>query len=232
MQSFISFFVQKVTDEWGVSYTPTKFGIFTFLVILILLLLFACYFSNSDKHFHTKQLIISAMAMALAFVTSLIKIIDMPMGGSVTLFSMLFICLIGYWFGLQAGLCTAIAYGFLQLICDPYIISFPQMLIDYIFAFGALGLSGLFHDKKHGCILGYTVAVLGRYFFAVLSGIVFFGSSASAYNMSAFVYSIVYNGAYIGLEYVLTIIVLQIPAVKKALVSVKNLASYDTKQTN
>ena len=54
------------------------------------------------------------------------------MGGSVTLFSMFYITLIGYWFGPGAGLMTAIAYGLLQLFVDPYIISFPQMLIDYL----------------------------------------------------------------------------------------------------
>lgn len=61
---------------------------------------------------------------------------------------MLFLVLIGYWYGLRAGLMTAIAYGFLQLVSDPYIISIPQMLVDYIFAFGALGLSGLFSKSK------------------------------------------------------------------------------------
>ena len=81
------------------------------------------------------------MAIAAAFVTSDIKLFHLPFGGSITLFSMLFLVLIGYWYGLRAGLMTAIAYGFLQLVSDPYIISIPQMLVDYIFAFGALGLS-------------------------------------------------------------------------------------------
>ena len=88
------------------------------------------------------------MAIAAAFVTSEIKLFHLPFGGSITLFSMLFLVLIGYWYGLRAGLMTAIAYGFLQLVSDPYIISIPQMLVDYIFAFGALGLSGLFSSTK------------------------------------------------------------------------------------
>lgn len=88
---------------------------------------------------------------------------------------MLFLVLIGYWYGLRAGLMTAIAYGFLQLVSDPYIISIPQMLVDYIFAFGALGLSGLFSKSKNGLVKGYIAGVLGRYFFAFLSGMIFFG---------------------------------------------------------
>lgn len=41
------------------------------------------------------------------------------MGGSVTLFSMLFIVLTGYWFGVRTGITTAVAYGILQLLINP-----------------------------------------------------------------------------------------------------------------
>ena len=146
------------------------------------------------------------------------------MGGSVTLFSMLFICLIGYWYGIGTGLTAAVAYGFLQLIVDPYIISVPQMLVDYIFAFGALGLSGLFSKSKYGLIKGYIVGVLGRYFFAFLSGLIFFGSYAADYGMAAPVYSLVYNGAYLGLEALFTLILLFIPPVNSALKRIKEMA--------
>ena len=39
----------------------------------------------------------------------MIKFANLPMGGSVTLFSMLFIALIGYWYGPYVGLMTAVA---------------------------------------------------------------------------------------------------------------------------
>ena len=54
------------------------------------------------KHFRkitTKQLVFSSAAIALAMVTSMIKLFELPMGGSVTLLSMLFITLVGYWYG-------------------------------------------------------------------------------------------------------------------------------------
>ena len=97
-----------------------------------------------------RKLVFSAMGIALAMVTSYIKVWEMPMGGSVTLLSMLFICLIGYWFGPKYGILTGAAYGILQFVIDPYFLSVPQLLFDYPFAFGALGLSGLFHDRKYG----------------------------------------------------------------------------------
>lgn len=223
----MSIFAKEIVDEeWGNYFELTGIGYGALIAVMLVILLGACFLSgkrNGTKKFSTRQLVFSAMAMALAMVTSMIKVIDMPMGGSVTLFSMLFICLIGYWYGLRGGLMTAIAYGFLQLIVDPYIISIPQMLTDYIFAFGALGLSGIFAKSKGGLIKGYIIGVLGRYFFSFLSGMIFFGSYASDYNMSAPVYSLIYNGAYLGLEGVITLILLALPPVNKGLSKVKTM---------
>ena len=87
-----------------------------------------------------KKLVFSAMGIALAMVTSYIKVWEMPMGGSVTLLSMLFISLIGYWFGARYGILTGAAFGILQFIIDPYMVSLPQVILDYPHGFGALGL--------------------------------------------------------------------------------------------
>ena len=57
---------------------------------------------------------------------------------------------------------SSVAYGLLQFVIDPVFYSIPQLLVDYPLAFGALGLSGFFHDSKHGLIKGYIVGVLGR----------------------------------------------------------------------
>lgn len=223
----MSFFVNEVLDEeWGNYFELTGAGYGALIALMLGLLLAACFISGKKekKRFGTRQLVFSAMAMALAMVTSMIKVVDMPMGGSVTLFSMLFICLIGYWYGPKGGLMAAVAYGVLQLIVDPYIISIPQMLTDYILAFGALGLSGIFSKAKHGLAKGYIAGVLGRFFFTFLSGMIFFGSYAASYNMTAPVYSFLYNGAYLGLEALLTLILAAIPAVSRGLAGVKRMA--------
>ena len=223
----LNFFAVPVTDEWGTTYQLTTAGFTALVLVMIALLLLACFIGGSVKkpHFSTRQLVFSAMAIAAGMVTSFIKLIDMPMGGSVTLLSMLFICLIGYWYGLGAGLMTAIAYGFLQLVVDPYILSLPQMLTDYIFAFGALGLSGLFSKSKNGLIKGYLAGVLGRYFFSFLSGMIFFGLYATDYGMSAPVYSLTYYGAYLGAEAVITVVILCLPPIKKVMVQLKRMAT-------
>ncbi len=122
-----------------------------------------------------KQLAFCAMAIALGTVLSNIKLFHFPTGGSITLLSMLVICLPGYWFGLGAGIATGVAYGVLQLLIDPYVLYPLQLVVDYLLAFGALGLSGLFSNAKLGLIKGYIAGVLGRYVFAVISGWIFFG---------------------------------------------------------
>lgn len=223
----MSFFATEIVDkEWGNYFELTTAGYTVLIIMMLAVLLAGCLISNPSgkKKISTKALVFSAMAVALAMVTSMIKLIDMPMGGSVTLCSMLFICLIGYLFGLRTGLTAAIAYGFLQLIIDPYIISIPQMLTDYIFAFGALGLSGICKEKKHGLIKGYLLGVLSRYFFTFLSGMIFFGSYASSYHMTAFTYSLLYNDAYIGLEALITVAVLLLPPVSKGVLYIKQMS--------
>ena len=221
----MSFFVTPYVDEYGdTTYNLTAAGYTGLIILFIALLLLGAAIFGNKKKMSTKQLVFSAMAIALATVTSMIKLFEMPMCGSVTLFSMLFIVLIGYWYGLGGGLTVAIAYGVLQLLLDPYILSFPQMLVDYILAFGALGLAGIFHNSKHGLIKGYIVAVLGRYFFSFLSGWIFFGMYAPDNFPNAVVYSLAYNGSYLGAEALITLIVIAIPPVAKALQTVKNQA--------
>ena len=169
----------------------------------------------------TKKLVYSALGIALALVTSYIKLWEMPMGGSVTLLSMLFVCLIGYWFGLKYGLITGIAFGLLQFIIDPYMLSIPQVILDYPFAFGALGLSGLFCNKKFGLQIGYVLGVVGRFVCSTLSGVIFFADYAPD-GMNPWVYSIAYQGSYLGVEMVLTLIIISIPPVANALSLVKS----------
>lgn len=178
-----------------------------------------------DKNikFSTKQLTYSAVALALAVVCSMIKFANLPMGGSCTLCSMFFVTLIGYWFGPYVGLTSAFAYGLLQFIIEPVFYTIPQMFLDYLLAFGALGLSGFFSSRKHGLQLGYISAVIGRYIFTVISGVVFFGAYAPE-GTPAIVYSLGYNATYIVPEAIVTLIIISIPAVTKALAAVKKNA--------
>lgn len=225
-----------VVNEWDeTTYVPTTLGSVLLAVIFIVLLAGAVLTArahmkkqsdtdiNKNRMLSVKQMVFCAMAIALGTVLSNIKLFHFPTGGSITLLSMLIICLPGYFFGLGAGLLSGVAYGVLQLIIDPYVLSPMQMVVDYFLAFGALGLSGLFTDQKNGLIKGYVAAIIGRYVFAVISGWIFFGTYAWD-GWGALPYSLVYNAIYIFAEAVVTVIILFLPPVKAAFVRVKKMA--------
>lgn len=221
------FATQYVNDWDEVCYQPTALGYATLVIVGLLCVGLALWIvrrsGKGGKRITTRQTMFSAMAMALATVTSMIKLFDAPMGGSVTLCSMLFIVLIGYWYGPKVGILTGVAYGILQLVIDPYILSLPQMIVDYPLAFGALGISGFFANSKNGLQKGYLAGIFGRWVFAFLSGCIFFAYYAwEGWNPA--VYSAVYNLSYIGIEGVITLIIISLPPVKHALASVKKLA--------
>lgn len=225
----MNIFFAAPTDEWGdnaLKLTPAGIAaIAAVVIILIAITLIVRQKKQHSKKITTKQLVFSAMAIALAMVASMIKLFDLPMGGSITLMSMLFVVLIGYWYGPYVGIMTAVAYGLLQFVLEPIFYTVPQMITDYPLAFGALGLSGFFYKKKHGLIIGYIVGVLGRYFFAFLSGLIFFAAYAEGSGMSAPIYSLAYNGSYLITEAVVTLVIIALPPVANALKSIKKIAT-------
>ena len=228
----MSFFATPTTNSWNENVfklTPT--GLVSVAILIALFVIVAIILRPNKvgniKAIATTQLVFSAAAMALAIVTAEIKFTRLPMGGSITLFSMLFIVLIGYWYGLKAGLMTGFAYGLLQFLMDPVFYSPVQLLIDYPLAFGALGLSGLFAEKKNGLLKGYILGVIGRYIFACISGVVFFGHYAPE-GTPATIYSLTYNATYIVPEAIATMIIISIPAVSKAMNYVRNKATYSS----
>lgn len=167
------------------------------------------------------------MAIALATViATVIKLPSLPNGGSVTLFSMLLVTLVGYWYGPKVGIIAAVGYGILQFITGPYVVHPLQVVIDYPLAFGALGLSGFFSGKKNGLLKGYLAGVFGRFFFASVSGLVFYTVyvESLAENMVAIWASLVYNMTYILPEAVITVMLISLPSVKAALVKLKEMA--------
>ena len=157
-----------VNGEGGL--TTAGYAVSVVLMLVSLAAGLALADRNGKRGFSAKQLAYCAMALALAYVTSFIKVFKLPYGGSVTLLSMLFIVLVANWYGVKTGLLVGFAYGMLQFLQEPYVLSVFQVCCDYVLAFAALGLAGAFRNKKHGLLVGYIVAVLARGVFHTLGG--------------------------------------------------------------
>lgn len=208
-----------VTAEGGLT-TAGYTAAIAAVVIFALVVLFLLKKRSSGSKMTAQQLAVCAVALALAYVTSYIKLWNMPFGGSVTLFSMLFIVLIGYWYGARIGILTGLVYGIFQFLQEPYVLSFFQVCCDYILAFGIMGIAGFFkNSKKHGLLKAYLAAILARGAFHALGGYLYWMSYMPENfpkSLTA-VYPIVYNYSFILAEGILTLAVISIPAVSKAL---------------
>ena len=208
----------------------TAAGYAVTIIAGIILFLAAAFFAakaSSKKRMSTKQLVFCAAALALAYLTSYIKLFEMPWGGSVTLFSMLFVVLIGNWYGPKTGLLVGLAYGIIQFIQEPYVLSFFQVCCDYILAFAALGVAGFFARSKYGLVKGYIIAVIARGVFHALGGYLYWMDYMpdNFPKALASLYPILYNYSYLLVEGVITVIIISIPAVSKALGRVKQMAA-------
>ncbi len=201
-------------------------------VLLVALILCAIIVDRKQKNtkFSAKRLAVCGVCLALGFVLSYIKF-EMPYGGSVTAFSMLCICIIGYFYGIKAGLLSAVAYSILQFFQSggSYMLSPFQVCCDYFFAFTALGITGFFYKKENKFVLGYLLSIFVRGLFHTIGGYLYWMDymPENFPQSIAVLYPIVYNYSYILLEGIITIGVLQIPAVKKMFKRLQVIASTD-----
>lgn len=132
-----------------------------------------------------QRLVESGVLIGLATVLSLVKLWQMPLGGSITLCSMLPIMLLAYKYRLKWGLLCGFLYGIVQLMIDLGQISgwgltaftlTGSILFDYLIAFTCLGLAGLYGKGRGRFILGMVTAAGARLVSHVISGTIFFGA--------------------------------------------------------
>lgn len=184
-------------------------------VICLLVAMAVCIFISAKRaKWNAAMIAKAAMCIALSYLLSMIKVFRMPMGGTVTLASMLPLVLFAVAYGPLEGIVIGCTYGLLQLLIDPYVIHPLQLLVDYPMAYASVVLAcvaNVLPVKKAfklpiAVILGY----LGRYLMAVLSGCVFFAEYAGEQN--ALIYSLVYNISYIGPEMIACAALMFIPS--------------------
>ena len=155
----------------------------------------------------TKKMVECAVLLAIATVLSLIKIVDLPYGGSVTIASMLPVVIISYRHGLGYGLISGTLYGLIQQLLGLNTLSYVTtwqsilavILLDYVVAFMVIGLGGIFRksvpNQAAAMTLGSMLVCVLRYICHVISGCTVW-AGLSIPTSAAFVYSLAYNASY------------------------------------
>ena len=212
--------------------TENGYGALVVIAILVMILIDVLRGRKAnaagEKRLPVTTVTFAGASIALAYVLSFIKIYPMPWGGAVTLLSMFFVAYVGYLFGPGVGFAAAFVYSILQFIQDggSYMLSPFQVCCDYFLAFTALGASGFFRNKKNGLVIGYVFAVILRGLFHTVGGYLYWMDYMPENFPSslAVIYPFAYNYAYLIPEMILTVIVILLPPVKKALNRVKAMA--------
>ena len=172
------------------------------LVVAVGLLVYLVKRPEKQGKTDVRALTYGALCMAMSFVLSYIKLWSMPLGGSVTLASMLPLLWYSNQFGVKNGLIAGAAYGLLQLIQKPEIYHWVQVLLDYPLAFMMLGLAGCVKNLQLGSVIG----VAGRWVCHILSGAIFFAEWVPEGWSNAWVYSAAYNGAYLLVDLIICLV--------------------------
>ncbi|HML68568.1 MAG TPA: energy-coupled thiamine transporter ThiT [Clostridia bacterium] len=165
------------------------------------------------KPSRTQSLVYGALSITLAFVLSYFKLFSLPLGGTITLLSMLPIFAYAAYFGPVYGFTAAFAFSLLQVVQGAYIVHPVQFILDYFVAFTLLGTAAFFPKNLP---LGAAVAGFLRMMASTVSGAVFFGSYAADYGFSnPWVYSLIYNFLTIGVDTILCVVVATLPPVQR-----------------
>ena len=184
-------------DKVEVFSAPIALG----LVLLGVVLIFSF---GGNTRFSTKETAFAAVALALSYALSFIKIFSMPQGGSLTPASILPLLIFAYYFDWKKGIIVGLIYSFLQLMQSPQIYHPIQVILDYPLAFTSVFVVGFFKPLgKKGFFIGAVCFGLIRYLCHVLSGSIFFGAWD---NIDSWTFSLIYN-SYVLIDLAITLVI-------------------------
>lgn len=174
----------------------------------------------------TRKLTESSLMVAFATVLGMLKLVEMPYGGSVTMASMLPIVIISYRSGIAMGLGSGLVFAVIQQLLGlnnlSYVTGWQSVLavifLDYVFAFTVVGFGGVFKgkinvfatdfSKRQSVELGTGMALVCflRYLCHTIAGATVW-AGLSIPTEAALIYSIGYNATYMIPETLVSVIV-------------------------
>lgn len=159
--------------------------------------------------------------VALSTILSLLPVVEMKNGGAVTVLSMLPVLTIGLKFGYVWGLGSSTVFMLIQLILGIFAdgvfanlqsggVIAASVILDYVIPFTILGLTafampGRKRRPSSIKILGtFSVLIFARFICHFISGMTVWAQWDDGF-VSVLLNSLKYNGAYMGIEFALTI---------------------------
>lgn len=191
----------------------SNIGLYLSSVLLVAaVVVFAFLSDRKSGGIDTRTVTYAAVCVALSFALSYVRLFKMPMGGSITLASMLPLMLFAFMFGSRKGILVGAIYGILQAIQDPWIIHPAQFVLDYVIAFASIGLTGVIRELGAfkgnlraqfavGAVIACAFRFLSHYFAGVFAfgmyGEVFAADYGIPALANAYFYSFVYQCMYL-----------------------------------
>ena len=156
----------------------------------------------------TRMLTEAGVAIAIAQVLSFITLFHMPQGGSIKAAALVPLMFYAYRWGGTRGIFVGVVYGILHFILGfKSSVHYLSIILDYLVAYGVIGVCGYFKDSISGLITGSIVGIALRWAVSVTSGAVVFASYAPQ-GQNPWIYSMVYNASYMVPDGILNIVVL------------------------
>ena len=143
----------------------------------------------------------SAILVALAVVLSWFKISIGGFGGSID-FVMIPLFVVCYRHGVSYGVAAGLVFGFVKCIIGGGIgWGLPSVLLDYVLAYGAIGVAGIFKGKSKLLEVSVLVGCISRFVIHFISGVTIYAITMPTEIMGTVIgnptfYSIVYNALY------------------------------------
>lgn len=166
---------------------------------------------KEKKLIDVRMLTEAGIVLALSTILSNIKLFQALNAGSVTLASMFPLVLFAIRWGWLKGVLVGAAFGLLSFIIKPEFYHPVQFMLDYILAYGFIGLAGIAFVSNKESVISYLPSVFISHLLRTLShfisGVVFFGMYAPE-GTSPTLYSALYTLSYMGPETLLSIVFL------------------------
>ena len=157
----------------------------------------------------------SAVLIALSLALMPIEIPGPAFGGDIDLV-MIPLFIIAYRNGLGYGITSGLVFGFVKCLIGGGIgWGLPSVLLDYVLAYGAVGLAGIFKEKSWAIELSTLIGCFSRFVIHFISGITLYAITAPTELagmtfVNPIAYSTVYNALYMLPNTVIAVIIMSL----------------------